>query len=206
MTSESQTIDERIQQALAEIEKAYTQWKEVKELERRAAELQTETNAVWKKAFCELEDLEGRKPGNEERLYNHTIENLVRGGEYVVSLKDYSKAIENLKFLLSSPLADRARWLLSRLYVQGKYDNTYTTHNSREGKQNLKMADYFADMIENKELKIHYIKKRARIVERILRKMTFEPDFKEVVLQQPEWKKEYDSLHCHKNGVITTHY
>jgi hypothetical protein len=192
MASAEQTIDERICQAKAEIEKAYIGWKEVKELERRAVELRTETNAAWKKAFCELEDLEGRKSGNEERLYNHTLENLVRGGEYVVSLKDYPKAIQNLEFLLSSPLADRARWLLSRLYVQGKYDKTCITIDSREGKQNLKMADHFAEMIEDKELKIDYIKKRARIVQRIIRKMTFEADFRAVVLQQPEWKIEYD--------------
>ena len=38
MVSAEQTIDERICQAKAEIEKAYIGWKEVKELERRVVE------------------------------------------------------------------------------------------------------------------------------------------------------------------------
>ncbi len=61
---------------------------------------------MWASVYCTLGDIEGMQPGNHGRLFNHTIDTYIRGGEQSIKQHNYIKAIKNLKFLLEFPSRD----------------------------------------------------------------------------------------------------
>ena len=134
--------------------------KKADELKIRAEELEEKANYMWAKAYCELGDLEGRKPGNHGRLFNHTIDTYIRGGEYSIKLHNYTKAIENLKFLLESPSRDYAALWLAQLYMEGKIDEKCVTYNICITKKNYEIGEYYGAMIQDAKLQEYYQKNK----------------------------------------------
>jgi len=136
--------------------------KEADELKIRAVELEGKANKMWAKAYCELGDLEGRQPGNHGRLFNHTIDVYIRGGEWSIKLHNYTKAIENLKFLLETSSRDYAAVWLAQLYMEGKIDETCTTYDICITKRNYHMGEKYGAMIQDVKLQQYYQKNKDK--------------------------------------------
>lgn len=130
--------------------------KKADELKIRAEELEEKANYMWAAAYCELGDIEGRQPGNHGRLFNHTIDTYIRGGEYSIKLYNYTKAIENLKFLLETSSRDYAALWLAQLYMEGKIDETCVTYAICITKRNYYMGEYYGAMIQDVKLQQYY--------------------------------------------------
>jgi hypothetical protein len=130
--------------------------KKADELRIRSEELEEKANRMWASAYCELGDLEGRQPGNHGRLFNHTIDTYIRGGECPIKLHNYAKAIENLKFLLETSSRDYAALWLAQLYMEGKIDETCTTYAICITKRNYHMGEYYGAMIQDTKLQQYY--------------------------------------------------
>jgi hypothetical protein len=136
--------------------------KKAEELKMRAEEFEEKANIMWASAYCALGDLEGRLPGNHGRLFNHTIDNYIKGGEWSIKLHNYTKAIENLKFLLETSSRDYAALWLAQLYMEGKIDETCTTYAICIIKRNYQMGEYYGAMIQDAKLQQYYQKNRNR--------------------------------------------
>jgi hypothetical protein len=117
---------------------------------------------MWAKAYCELGDLEGRQPGNHGRLFNHTVDTYIKGGEWIINLHNYTKAIENLKFLLETSSRDYAALWLAQLYMEGKIDETCTTYAICITKRNYKMGEYYGAMLQDVKLQQYYQKNKDK--------------------------------------------
>ena len=126
--------------------------KKAEELKIQAGEFEEKANKMWTRAYCELGDLEGRQPGNHGRLFNHTIDIYIRGGEWSIKLHNYTKAIENLKFLLETSSRDYAAVWLAQLYMEGKIDETCTTYAICMTKRNYQMGENYGMMIQYAKL------------------------------------------------------
>ncbi len=136
--------------------------KKAEELKIQAEEFEEKANQMWAKAYCELGDLEGRQPGNHGRLFNHTIDTYIRGGEWSIKLHNYTKAIENLKFLLETSSRDYAALWLAQLYMEGKIDETCTTYAICITKKNYQMGEYYGMMIQDAKLQEYYQKNKNK--------------------------------------------
>jgi len=136
--------------------------KNAEELKTRAEEFEEKAYKMWASAYCALGDLEGRQPGNHGRLFNHTIDIYIRGGEWSIKLHNYTKAIENLKFLLNTASKDYAALWLAQLYMEGKIDETCKTNADCITKKNYHMGEYYGDMIQDVKLKEYYKKMKDR--------------------------------------------
>ena len=130
--------------------------KQADELKIRAEELEEKADKMWASAYCELGDLEGRLPGNHGRLFNHTIDTYIRSGEWSIKLHNYTKAIENLKYLLNTTSRDYAALWLAQLYLEGKIDETCTTYAICDTKRNYELGEYYGAMIQDVKLKEYY--------------------------------------------------
>jgi len=136
--------------------------KKAEELKIQAEEFEEKANKMWAKAYCELGDLEGRQPGNHGRLFNHTMDTYIRGGEWSIKLHNYKKAIENLKFLLETSSRDYAALWLAQLYMEGKIDETSTTYAICMTKRNYQMGEYYGAMIQDDKLQQYYQKNKVK--------------------------------------------
>ena len=136
--------------------------KKAKELKIQAEEFEEKANKMWASAYCALGDLEGRQPGNHGRLFNHTIDTYIRGGEWSIKLHNYTKAIENLKFLLETSSRDYAALWLAQLYMEGKIDETCTTYAICITKRNYEMGEYYGAMIQDVKLQQYYQKNKDK--------------------------------------------
>ena len=145
-----------IEECKRRLDESSTLIKKAEELKMRAEEFEEKANIMWASAYCTLGDLEGRLPGNHGRLFNHTIDNYIRGGEWSIKLHNYTKAIENLKFLLETSSRDYAALWLAQLYMEGKIDETCTTYAICIIKRNYQMGEYYGAMIQDAKLQQYY--------------------------------------------------
>ena len=147
---------EAIEDCKRKIEESIALRKKADELKIQAEELEEKADSMWATAYCALGDLEGRQPGNHGRLFNHTIDTYIRGGEWSIKLHNYAKAIENLKYLLNTTSRDYAALWLAQLYLEGKIDETCTTYAICDTKRNYELGEYYGAMIQDVKLKEYY--------------------------------------------------
>jgi hypothetical protein len=138
------------------LEESATKIKKANELKIQAEILEEEGNKMWASAYCTLGDLEGRQPGNHGRLFNHTIDTYIRGGEWSIKLHNYTKAIENLQYLLETQSRDYAALWLAQLYMEGKIDETCKTYAICITKRNYEMGEFYGAMIKDTKLQQYY--------------------------------------------------
>jgi hypothetical protein len=151
-----------IENCKKKIEESISLKKKAEELKIQAEELEEKADSMWASAYCALGDLEGREPGNHGRLFNHTIDTYIRGGEWSIKLHNYRKAIENLKFLLNTQSRDYAALWLAQLYMEGKIDETCKTYAICITKRNYEMGEYYGAMIQDLKLQEYYKKMKDR--------------------------------------------
>jgi hypothetical protein len=147
---------EAIEDCKRRLDESYALIKKAEELKIQAEEVEEKANKMWANVYSTLGDLEGRLPGNHGRLFNHTIDTYIRGGEWSIKLHNYTKAIENLKFLLETSSRDYAALWLAQLYMEGKIDETCVTYAICITKRNYEMGEYYGAMIQDVKLQKYY--------------------------------------------------